>query len=1477
PFKTLCFLNYALMIRQDYDITSSLRRGALHKRSKKRLRELMKIIKGDGKSTKETTPTTTTTIIPTIATATATTTTKLSTTSRTEGKRLLGPMLQPQLKERLMLEIYLSVTDATYTTLVVVLQSVEGVRGWVILKQIVEPDFQALMKTPYGIVLFDSGAERSFVSIEFTPFINISPVALNTSYDVELVYGKIVSTNTVLRGCTLALFSHIFKIDLLPTRLGSFDVIVGMDWLSYHQAVIVCYEKIVRIPLPNGEILEIHVLQFRFYACYVHRGVDRGVTVVVITLDPLAFVAEKTKVSKQKEKVVVSSNSEGSGADDFRELKKITALLAKDFNRRKFYSKPTNNNLRTSSTSQSTNKKQEFVMSDDKKEDKKSDEKKRDMSKVKFYNCKKEGYFAKDCKKAKIKEYNYYKTKMLLAKKDKSDESSSSAEETIAEKRIENANQQSKDFENQNKDLQEKYDVLINQVNTFKEQNNEFNEQIKVLNEKNADLLDQTKVLKDQLQVKHVVIDTHVECHEKYAKLEKKIDEQEILFDKMSRQLVEINNNVLRLQEKILEKETKILELEGCVSNKDVKIEKCLKRLNEWIGFDNSSYFEKAKDLRPSLYDEKVISLGYTPMFLIQSNEALEIEKFKRARENKIEFAYDYGNLNATNKFTQTVCSECDFRKKIIIDLEDEVVSLLEKEKANLTTIESLKSKGFESSENAIFKLENQSENDCHVVEKECDKVENSKMIAPGLFKLSVSQSVSLISMSKMSCDSKNVETKLKRKRHLDTFSSVRRPKHSGVIWKKKGSSNTSNVDLSSVSHSKLNKNVKRYSRKDLLSCNNSHLGEISSAYVCNDAMNVFCNSKMCDLFDDNNLFIFHDKSVRISPVSKMPFRKKPYDSLNVRSKRNLNKSLPRTVHRWLPKMQLLVEPVAKWIPRVVQLCLWIINSGCSKHMMGNRALLTNFVEKFLGTVHFGNNDFAMIAGYGDVVIGSMTIKKVYYVEGLGHNLFSVGQFCDKGLEVTFRKSACFVRNEDGVDLLSGLPKIKFEKDHLCSACEQGKIHRIHHKSKTAFASNKPLYLLHMDLCGPMCVESINGKRYVLVVVDDYSRYTWVSFLYSKESAAFRIYNKQTREIHESVNVNFDEISEMASKQFILEPGLSNLNETGKSSNPSNKKDESSLVIRNKARLVAVGYSQQKGIDYDETFAPVARIEAIRLFLAYAAHKDFTVFQMDVKTVFLNGILKEEVYVGQPPGFVSKQYPDHVYALDKALYYLKQAPRAWYDVLSQFLINIGFQKGSIDTSLFIKKEGKHIMLIQIYVDDIIFESTNPKYYTKFSDLMVKHFEMSMLEEMKFFLGLHINQFSNGIFINQSKYILDILKRFGMENCDTVPTLMVEQAKLKLDLVRKPVDHTDYRSMIGSLMYATSSRPDIMFVTCICARYQTNPNEHHVSAVKRIFRYLKETINLGLWYRKDFGFDLTAYFDIDHAGCHLDRKSTSGNV
>nr|GFA83320.1 hypothetical protein [Tanacetum cinerariifolium] len=418
--------------------------------------------------------------------------------------------------------------------------------------------------------------------------------------------------------------------------------------------------------------------------------------------------------------------------------------------------------------------------------------------------------------------------------------------------------------------------------------------------------------------------------------------------------------------------------------------------------------------------------------------------------------------------------------EKIIIDLEDEVVNLLKKEKVNLETIESLKSKGFESSDTVSSESENQSENDCHVVEKECDKEENPKLKRKRRKRKSSKQNVKQVN-NDVSCANNNFV----HFSNLDTFSSVRRPKNNDVIWKKKRSSNTSNVGLSAVSVSNLNKNVKRYYRKDLLACNNSHLGETSSAYMCNDTMNVSCDSKMNDLLDDNNFFIFDDVNVKISPVSKMPFRKKPRDSMHVRSKSNMNKSLPRTVHKWLPKMQPLAEPVAKWFPRIVQICLWIINSRCSKHMTGNRALLMNFVEKFLRTVRFGNNDFAVIAGYRDVVIDGVDLLTV----DRSSNLYTIALN-----EVASNYSTCLlakayssqswlwhqrlshlnfatINNLVKNNLVQVLPKMKFEKDHLCSACEQRKIHRKHHKSKTSFASNKPIYLLHMDLCGPMHVQ----------------------------------------------------------------------------------------------------------------------------------------------------------------------------------------------------------------------------------------------------------------------------------------------------------------------------------------------------------------------------------------------------------------------
>ncbi|GJX79833.1 putative ribonuclease H-like domain-containing protein [Tanacetum coccineum] len=277
------------------------------------------------------------------------------------------------------------------------------------------------------------------------------------------------------------------------------------------------------------------------------------------------------------------------------------------------------------------------------------------------------------------------------------------------------------------------------------------------------------------------------------------------------------------------------------------------------------------------------------------------------------------------------------------------------------------------------------------------------------------------------------------------------------------------------------------------------------------------------------------------------------------------------------------------------------------------------------------------------------------------------------------------------------------------------------------------------------------------------------------------------------------------------------------------KLDELGGILKNKACLVARGYRQEEGIDFEESFTPVARLDAIRIFLAYVAHMNMIVYQMDVKTAFLNGILREEVYVSQPDGFVDQDNLNHVYKLKKALYGLKQAPRTWYDLLSKFLLSHEFSKGTVDPLLFIQRQGKDILLVQIYVDDIIFASTTPKLCDQFSKIMCSKFKMSMMGKISFFLGLQISQSPKGIFINQSKYALESLKKYGIESSNPVDTPMVEKSKLDEDTQGKSVDPTHYRGMVGTLMYLTASTPDLTFVVCIYAQYQAKPTEKHLHA------------------------------------------------
>ncbi|GJV90490.1 putative ribonuclease H-like domain-containing protein [Tanacetum coccineum] len=296
-----------------------------------------------------------------------------------------------------------------------------------------------------------------------------------------------------------------------------------------------------------------------------------------------------------------------------------------------------------------------------------------------------------------------------------------------------------------------------------------------------------------------------------------------------------------------------------------------------------------------------------------------------------------------------------------------------------------------------------------------------------------------------------------------------------------------------------------------------------------------------------------------------------------------------------------------------------------------------------------------------------------------------------------------------------------------------------------------------------------------------------------------------------------------------------------------NKKDERGIMIRNKARLVAQGYTQEKGIDYDEVFTTIVRIKAIKVFLAYASFNDFMVYQMDVKSIFLFETIEEEVYVCQPPRFEDPKFPDRVYKVEKALYGLHQAPRAWYKTLSTYLLDNEFQRGKIDKTLFIKRFVGDFT--QVYVDDIIFGSTKKEMCNAFENLMHEKFKMSSIGELTFFLGLQVQQKKDGIFISQDKYVGQILKKFRFIEVKTASTPMETQKPLLKDEDGEEVDVHMYRSMIGSLMYLTSSRPDIMFAVCACARYQVNLKVSHLYVVKRIFS--------------------------DYARASLDRKSTTG--
>ncbi|MCH93923.1 copia-type polyprotein, partial [Trifolium medium] len=323
-------------------------------------------------------------------------------------------------------------------------------------------------------------------------------------------------------------------------------------------------------------------------------------------------------------------------------------------------------------------------------------------------------------------------------------------------------------------------------------------------------------------------------------------------------------------------------------------------------------------------------------------------------------------------------------------------------------------------------------------------------------------------------------------------------------------------------------------------------------------------------------------------------------------------------------------------------------------------------------------------------------------------------------------------------------------------------------------------------------------------------------------------------------------------------------------------------VAKHKARLVAKGFLQKAGLDYDEVYAPVARIETIRLVIAIASAKKWSLSQMDVKSAFLNGSLDEEVYVSQPPGFIMKGKEGMVYKLNKALYGLKQAPRAWNKRIDGFLTQIGFRKSVVEYGIYVRhySDPNNVLIICLYVDDLLITGSNASDIAAFKKLMHSEFEMTDLGKLSYFLGLQFEDTTKGILLHQQKYMKEILLKFNMYGCNPATTPMEVNLKLELDDTGEEVNATLYKQIVGSLRYLCNSRPDLSFAVGVVSRFVDTPKQSHLTAVKRIMRYVQGTMNYGILFPRcvNNAVDkLEGFSDSDWCGDRVDRRSTTGYI
>ncbi|GAU31624.1 hypothetical protein TSUD_63730 [Trifolium subterraneum] len=595
----------------------------------------------------------------------------------------------------------------------------------------------------------------------------------------------------------------------------------------------------------------------------------------------------------------------------------------------------------------------------------------------------------------------------------------------------------------------------------------------------------------------------------------------------------------------------------------------------------------------------------------------------------------------------------------------------------------------------------------------------------------------------------------------------------------------------------------------------------------------------------------------------------------------------------------------------------WYFDSGCSRHMTGDDRFLVDIKSYSTSYVTFGDGAKGEIIGVGKLISKSLPkLKNVFLVKGLTANLISICQLCDQGLKVNFTKteclvtsesdellmkgvrskdncylwvsqeeanlSTCLIAKEDEVTLwhqklghlnlrsmkkviseeaIRGLPQLKIVEGNICGECQIGKQTKMPHKMLQHSTTTRVFELLHMDLMGPMQVESLGGKKYADVVVDDFSRYTWINFIKEKSDT-------------------FDIFKDLCVQ---LQREKDNVNVVGTKWVYKNKSDENGVVTRNKVRLVAQGYAQIEGIDFDETFAPVARLESIRLLLGVACILKFKLFQMDVKSAFLNGYLNEEVFVEQTKGFNETTLLNHVYKLKKAPYGLKQAPRAWYERLTEFLLSQGYRKGGNDKILFVKEEEEksallfEVVPLQIPMFDELWRC---RWYNSSSVSeqgrnpccsLSEHLANVQPELQMLYMSV---ERAGGCLMYTTAGIRGIRSKI-MDGGNHKRTPAATHLKLTKDETRIDVDQSLYRSMIGSLLYLTASRPDITFAVGVCARYEAQPKMSHLVQVKRILKYVNGTCDYGILYCHSENFTLVGYCDADWVGSADDRKSTSG--